>query len=59
MTVPPRPTAECGCGYELVWCAERWEHNAAPYLWGDDHEPDAPEPMLSDPARVYWDEVDG
>lgn len=52
-----RPTADCGCGFPLVWVAGHWEHDAAPYLWGDDHDPDAPEP--TGPARDYWDSEDG
>jgi hypothetical protein len=38
------PTATCGCGYDLIWIDGHWEHDAAPSLWGDDHEPDAPAP---------------
>jgi len=28
----------CGCGFPILWTGEVWQHNAAPYLWGDDHE---------------------
>jgi len=56
---PARPEAFCGCGYTLIWCAGGWEHDAAPYLWGDDHDPDAPEPATGDPGRRYWDTNDG
>jgi len=52
-----RPTADCGCGYTLVWVEGQWQHDAAPSLWGDDHDPDAPEPTGA--AREYWDREDG
>lgn len=52
-----RPTDHCGCGYPVVWVNGHWEHDAAPYLWGDDHEADAPEPTGG--AREYWDVEDG
>lgn len=55
--IPDRPRTSCGCGYELVWCGDHWEHDAAPFLWGDDHSPDAPEP--TGPARWFWDQEDG
>lgn len=32
--------SDCGCGYELIFTEEGWQHDAAPYLWGDDHDPD-------------------
>lgn len=38
--VPNRyPTDTCGCGHELVYTPEGWQHNVAPYFWGDDHDP--------------------
>lgn len=42
---PPEEGTEatCGCGYPLVWTGEHWEHDVAPWRWGDDHDPD-PEP---------------
>lgn len=52
-----RPQTSCGCGYPLVWCNGEWQHDAAPYLWGDDHDPDEPEP--TGPAREHWDAQDG
>lgn len=52
-----RPTATCGCGFQLVWVEGRWEHDAAPSLWGNDHPAEAPEP--TGPARDYWDAEDG
>lgn len=52
-----RPETRCGCGYPLVWVEGRWEHDAAPHLWGNDHSAEAPEP--TGPAREYWDAVDG
>jgi len=56
---PDRPEAFCGCGHILIWCAGEWQHNAAPYLWGDDHDPHAPAPAAADPGRLYWDKNDG
>src|SRR3954470_4884949 len=53
-----RPRETCGCGYELVWVDGEWQHDAAPYLWGDDHDANAPEPPLTDPERRYWDDED-
>lgn len=52
-----RPRDSCGCGYEIVWVAGGWEHDAAPSLWGNDHEIDTPEPETE--ARRHWDEEDG
>lgn len=52
-----RPTDTCGCGSPLIWVGGHWEHDAAPYLWGDDHDAQAPEP--TGPAREYWDKEDG
>lgn len=52
-----RPRTDC-CGYDLVWVCGHWEHDAAPSLWGDDHDADAPPPE-DEEARRYWDEQDG
>lgn len=52
-----RPRSVCGCGYELVWMSGQWEHDAAPSLWGDDHDPDEPAP--TGPQREHWDRQDG
>lgn len=30
--------AVCGCGYPIINTPEGWQHNAAPYFWGDDHD---------------------
>jgi len=57
MTIPERPYGVCGCGYPIVWVCGHWEHDAAPSLWGDDHDPDDMEPVGLD--RDYWDEQDG
>jgi hypothetical protein len=56
---PDRIRAHCGCGYEIVWTDDGWQHDAAPYLWGNDHEPDNPEPDPTDPRRLYWEREDG
>jgi hypothetical protein len=37
---PNYPRSSCGCGYDLVLTPEGWQHDAAPYFWGDDHDPD-------------------
>lgn len=44
------PTAICGCGFQLIWIDEHWEHDAAPSLWGNDHDPDAEPPKGYDPV---------
>lgn len=44
------PTASCGCGFDLIYTADGWQHQAAPYLWGDDHDAD-PGP-LDDATRL-------
>lgn len=54
---PARPRTECDCGYELVWIVGDWEHDAAPSLWGDDHDPSAT--PATGPAREFWDGQDG
>jgi hypothetical protein len=28
----------CGCGYVIVLTPEGWQHEAAPWFWGDDHD---------------------
>ena len=33
-------TLPCGCGYNIVLTPDGWQHDVAPYFWGDDHEPD-------------------
>lgn len=30
--------ATCACGTELVNTPDGWQHNLAPYLWGNDHD---------------------
>jgi hypothetical protein len=55
--IDSRPTAICGCGHELVWIRGEWQHNVAPSIWGDDHDPDEPAP--TGPARDHWDAIDG
>lgn len=57
--IPSRPTTNCGCGHPLIWVGGCWQHDAAPYLWGDDHDPDAEDPHEGDPTRTYWDQEDG
>lgn len=37
------PRTGCGCGYELVYVDGEWQHDAAPSLWGNDHDPDPDE----------------
>lgn len=54
---PARPVDTCGCGHPLIWVGGHWEHDAAPYLWGDDHDPDAAKP--EGPLREHWDQADG
>jgi hypothetical protein len=51
-----RPTDSCGCGHEIVWVGGHWEHNVAPYIWGDDHDIDTPAPEGE--ARKEWDHYD-
>lgn len=37
---PEGPTSMCGCGFDLVYDLHQgWYHDAAPELWGDDHDP--------------------
>lgn len=55
---PARPRTFCGCGYELVWVSGEWQHDCAPYLWGDDHDPHPDEPEPTGLAREYWDAED-
>ena len=57
MSMTERPTTTCGCGYDLIWVTGEWQHNAAPGLWGDDHDPDAEAP--DEAARIFWDLEDG
>jgi hypothetical protein len=46
---------DCGCGYEVIYTPEGWQHDAAPYLWGDDHTPDIDE---DDEAKAEaWQEA--
>lgn len=52
-----RPRTVCGCGYQLVWTDGEWQHDAAPSLWGNDHDPDA-EPPAEGEGRWHWDEAD-
>jgi hypothetical protein len=28
----------CSCGYPVVWTGDEWQHDAAPWRWGDDHD---------------------
>ena len=44
---------------DVVWTPEGWQHDAAPYVWGDDHDVDTPDPDPDNPARKYWDIEDG
>jgi hypothetical protein len=34
-----RPTSECGCGYQIVYTGDGWQHDTAPWFWGGDHDP--------------------
>lgn len=34
------PRTDCGCGLPLVFTPDGWQHDCAPYFWGNDHEPD-------------------
>ena len=50
----------CGCGIEVVWTGEGWQHDCAPFFAGSgDHDIDVPEPRPDEPARAYWDCQDG
>lgn len=42
----------CGCGHRLVYTPEGWQHDAAPWFWGDDHDP-KPTPEGID-AAAEW-----
>lgn len=54
-----RPTTTCGCGHELVWVGGAWEHNVAPYIWGDDHDPHPDDDNADPEGRRRWDKIDG
>jgi hypothetical protein len=41
--------ADCGCGCQLIYTPEGWQHRDAPWIWGDDHDPD---PSPEDVARA-------
>jgi hypothetical protein len=56
---PERPTDTCDCGHRLLWIGGAWEHDAAPSLWGNDHNPSADDPAPDDLARTHWDRQDG
>jgi hypothetical protein len=58
-STPDRIRESCGCGMEIVWTGEGWQHDCAPYFHGDDHFIDNEEPDPEDPARKYWDIEDG
>ena len=32
------PRSTCGCGFTIILTEDGWQHDAAPYLWGDDHD---------------------
>jgi hypothetical protein len=34
------PTSSCGCGYDTILTPEGWQHDAAAWFWGDDHQAD-------------------
>ena len=38
--VPEYVRSACGCGHELVFTPDGWQHDAAPWFWGDDHDAD-------------------
>jgi hypothetical protein len=40
----------CSCGFPTVWTGQEWQHDAAPWRWGDDHEVDLPSPTLGTDA---------
>ena len=54
---PVYPTAVCGCGSELIYTPEGWQHDAAPWVWGDDHDPD-PDPEAIAEAAAWQAEYD-
>jgi hypothetical protein len=56
---PDRLRSNCGCGVEVIWTPQGWQHDAAPYIWGDDHDVDLPDPSPEHPAVKYWDIMDG
>lgn len=33
-----RPRTSCGCGTQIVYTGEGWQHDAAPWFWGGDHD---------------------
>jgi hypothetical protein len=38
-----RPRSFCGCGHEIVYTGDGWQHDSAEWFWGGDHDagPDA------------------
>jgi hypothetical protein len=32
------PRTFCGCGYPITLTPDGWQHEVAPYWWGDDHD---------------------
>lgn len=52
-----RPRTTCGCGFDIVYIGYgEWQHDAAPYFWGDDHDaqPDGPS-AAAEEAAEEWD----
>lgn len=47
-----RPEASCGCGYPIVYTGNGWQHDTAPWFWGDDHDPD-PDAEAQAAAQAY------
>lgn len=50
---------DCGCGIEVVYTPEGWQHDAAPYFWGDDHDAIPSDPDFDLKAEAWqfaWDE---
>ena len=33
-----RPRSNCGCGFNVVYTGQGWQHDAAPWFWGNDHD---------------------
>lgn len=49
------PTDTCGCGYPLTYYGKDggWQHDAAPYLWRDDHNAHPDGNDAADRAAAY------
>lgn len=49
------PRTQCGCGMEVIFTPDGWQHDCAPWFFGSDHDPDVNPAAQAEALRYVVD----